>query len=95
MDADKDGQKDFRGSSDNGSTPVLRAGGQDSIPCSSISVVIMNKERKIWDTNRTVSRRAKRTKYWCWGCDRCLVAPGQKCPECGHRPEQKRDKKNG
>ena len=58
-----------------------------------LTLSIMKKERKDWDTNRSMARRPKRTRYWCFGCDRFLVAPGQKCPVCGCRPIQKRLKK--
>jgi len=51
------------------------------------------KDRHIYDTNRDISRRPKSSKGWCWGCDRCMVRDGQKCPVCGTRNGHKRNKK--
>lgn len=56
--------------------------------------IVMKKNREIWDTNRTMARKPSKSRFYCFGCDGYLVAPGQKCPRCGRRPEQKRDKKS-
>jgi len=33
--------------------------------------------------NRYMSKLPKRGHYWCWKCDRNLVAEGARCDECG------------
>lgn len=43
-------------------------------------------------TNREKKQRAKKSKFWCSGCDRCLVGQWGKCPVCG-RIERKDKKK--
>lgn len=52
------------------------------------------KERKPWDTNRDIARRAKLGKGWCLGCDAYLVEDGRTCPVCKRRARQKRNKKS-
>lgn len=44
-------------------------------------------------TNREKVRKPKRGKFWCYGCDMCLVGEREKCPVCGTRNNRKRDKK--
>lgn len=34
--------------------------------------------------NRHVSMHAKKIESWCMGCDAVALAPGKKCPKCGH-----------
>lgn len=41
-------------------------------------------------SNREKSRTAKRTKFWCAGCDAQLVSTRGKCPRCGHRENRKK-----
>jgi len=53
----------------------------------------MHKERKKYDTNRTMKRKPKRNSGWCDCCDAAIVGGGQKCPACGIRQIQKRNKK--
>ena len=53
----------------------------------------MHKDRKIWDTNRSMVRKPRLGYSFCMGCDRALVGDGQKCPVCGYRNEPKRNKK--
>jgi len=45
------------------------------------------------DRVRNKTRQAKLGKFWCWGCDGCLVWEGQKCPRCGFKDWRKRAKK--
>ena len=46
--------------------------------------------------NRTAARAARLGKSWCGGCDRQIVAQGgAKCPLCGRRNGNVRDKKPG
>ena len=51
------------------------------------------KEHKIYDTNRSVKRRPRRSQGWCRGCDAAIVGDGQKCPVCGSRIKPIRNKK--
>jgi hypothetical protein len=44
--------------------------------------------------NRIKSRTASRTRYWCMNCDAQLIAPGEKCPNCGKRSDKNKTKKN-
>jgi len=53
----------------------------------------MEKKRELWDTNRTVARKARSAKFWCEHCDHYLVGSGQKCPRCKKKQCQKVDKK--
>lgn len=41
-----------------------------------------------------MKRGKKRYKAWCYGCDRAMVAGGKKCPVCGQRMPDKKDKTN-
>jgi len=34
--------------------------------------------------NRQSAMFAKKSLMYCWGCDRNMVGPGQKCSLCGH-----------
>ena len=43
--------------------------------------------------NKIKKKKAKKSKFWCMSCDRCLVGEGSKCPECGNIAGKKRDKK--
>lgn len=43
-------------------------------------------------SNREKSQRAKRGKFWCDGCDACLVGQWGKCPNCGHKHNPKKRK---
>lgn len=52
----------------------------------------MRKFRDIGDTNRTTSRRARSTAFWCDRCDAAFIG-NQKCPNCGAKPQQYRNKK--
>ncbi len=49
--------------------------------------------RQIFDTNRTIARRPKRTGGWCASCDRAIVFSGQRCPACGVRIKPNRNKR--
>lgn len=42
--------------------------------------------------NRDKYTKPKLGRFWCWGCDRYLLAIGQKCPVCGTRDKTKRRK---
>jgi hypothetical protein len=41
-------------------------------------------------TNRDFSRSARRTRFWCAGCDRNLVSDVGKCGVCGKKHNKKR-----
>jgi len=41
------------------------------------------KNRQVWETNRDVARRARKTKFYCW-CDMNIVEHGKRCYVC-HR----------
>lgn len=53
----------------------------------------MRKRRQQYDTNRSMARKARLGKAWCFGCDAYMVGDGEKCPVCGF-VWRKRDKKN-
>jgi len=44
-------------------------------------------------SNREKSRKPRKNKFWCFGCDAQLVGNFRKCPVCGYRNGKKRDKK--
>lgn len=44
-------------------------------------------------TNREKKLAPRRTKYWCFGCDRNLIAPAQKCSVCGFKDNSKHKRK--
>jgi hypothetical protein len=50
--------------------------------------------RHMWETNRTRKTKPKSGLTWC-GCDRNLVADGEKCILCGSRVKTKKFKKVG
>ena len=50
-------------------------------------------EHSSWKTNREKKLQPKQGKFWCWGCDRCLVVEWSKCPVCGFRNGKRRNKK--
>jgi hypothetical protein len=51
-------------------------------------------KRKNWESNRDIAKKSKKVKFWCWGCDGCLVSPGIKCPVCHTRIYPRRFKKD-
>lgn len=53
----------------------------------------MHKHREVYDTNRSMKRKARKSRGWCRGCDMTIVSDGQKCLVCGRRSRPKRDKK--
>jgi len=53
----------------------------------------MHKKREVYDTNRSMKRKPRGHSGWCYGCDRCMVFDGQKCPVCGRRQVPSRNKK--
>ena len=45
-------------------------------------------------TNREMAREPhKPGRMFCWGCDSCLIYPGNTCPICGIKDSTNRDKK--
>lgn len=50
-------------------------------------------EYKLARHNRIEKTKAKKGRYWCYGCDRALVSSGQKCPVCGQKGMSKHAKK--
>jgi rRNA maturation endonuclease Nob1 len=45
-------------------------------------------------TNREVTREPRHSgRYWCWGCDAAKVVSGERCPKCGKKTVEKREKK--
>lgn len=55
--------------------------------------MILRNEKKLWETNRERKLKPKTGKFWCWGCDAYLVGEWEKCPNCGKRNGQRRNKK--
>lgn len=53
----------------------------------------MHKNRKVYDTNRSMKRKPRRGNGWCRGCDMAVVRDGQRCPVCGNRQVPNRNKK--
>jgi hypothetical protein len=43
--------------------------------------------------NRQNAKKPRQGKFWCLGCDRCLVYEWSKCKLCGTRNNLKRLKK--
>jgi hypothetical protein len=41
-------------------------------------------------TNRESAKAAKRTRFYCRGCDSQMVSPSQRCPQCGRRENRKK-----
>jgi hypothetical protein len=44
--------------------------------------------------NRDISRTAKSGRFWCFGCDRNLVAEGDTCSVCGFKHKKQKTWKN-
>jgi hypothetical protein len=45
-------------------------------------------------TNRERKLAPKPGEFWCWNCDRHVVAIGQRCKACGAKPARKTLKKD-
>ena len=48
---------------------------------------------KLKSPNRDKQTKSKKGKFWCWGCDCCLIWSNQRCPVCGKRDLSKHQKK--
>lgn len=44
-------------------------------------------------TNREKKLTPKHGLFWCWKCDRNIVAIGERCMACGAKPERRTLKK--
>ena len=53
----------------------------------------MHKNRKVYDTNRSMKRKPRKHSGWCGSCDMARVSDGQRCPACGNRQSPSRNKK--
>lgn len=42
--------------------------------------------------NRERAQKSDKKKWWCSGCDRCLVGKYGKCPVCGYTEYPKKQK---
>lgn len=44
-------------------------------------------------TNREKQLAPRKGKYWCTPCDKAMVHPGGRCPNCGKKEAKRRFKK--